>query len=343
MSSTNTHDNVSTSEGEMAWALPGTGKECKTWYKVYGDLKSGIRPLVALHGGPGVTSDYLTTFSDVTLKSGIPVVLYDQLGNGLSTHFPEKMGDTGFWTEQLFLDELKRLLNHLGIYEDYDLLGHSWGGMLGARHAVRQPGGLKHLVIASSPASGTLWMEAGEVLRRKLPQDVQDTLDRCEKEGKTESKEYQDAVKIYYSHFLCTIDPMPEALQKSFEWMEKDPTVYLTMLVYLHEQALTVVMLTSFLSRNGPSEFYMTGPIKDWTIVDEAHKITVPVLLVNGWKDEAADSCVYPYFKLLPRVRWIQFAVGPSHIVFLVPKILTKYHRNPVIWLIWRRETNFSR
>ncbi len=341
MASTSIHGDLPTSEGEMIWDLPGTEKKCKTWYKVYGDLKSGVRPLVALHGGPGVTSDYLTTFSDLTLKSGIPVVLYDQLGNGLSTHFPEKMGDTVFWTEQLFLNELRRLLNHLGIYDNYDLLGHSWGGMLGARHAVRQPGGLKRLVIMSSPASNKLWMEAGEVLRRKLPQDVQDTLDRCEKEGKTESKEYQDAVKVYYSRFLCTIDPMPEALQKSFGWLEKDPTVYLTMLVHSNFSHLREPTI-DFLSRNGPSEFYMTGPIKDWTIVDEAHKIPVPVLLVNGWKDEAADSCVYPFFKLVPRVRWIQFAVLPSH-AMRFQLSLTRYRRNPAICPTWRKERNFSR
>lgn len=60
----------------------------------------------------------------------------------------------------------------------------------------------------------------------------------------------------------------------------------------------------------------MTGPIKDWTILDEAHKISVPTLLINGWKDEAADSCVYPYFKLIPKVRWIQFSVSLSGICF---------------------------
>lgn len=27
----------------------------QTWYKIYGDLKGNIRPLVALHGGPGMT------------------------------------------------------------------------------------------------------------------------------------------------------------------------------------------------------------------------------------------------------------------------------------------------
>lgn len=307
MAPTNELDSITTSEGEMIWDVSNAGKECKTWYRIYGNLNSGVRPLVVLHGGPGVTSDYLSIFSDLTLQRSIPVIIYDQLGNGLSTHLPEKMGDITFWTEQLFLDELKHLLEHLGVYHDYDLLGHSWGGMLGARHAVRQPGGLKRLVIMSSPASNKLWIEAQEILRRKLPQDVQDVLDRCERDGKTDSKEYQDAVSVYYSRFLCTLDPMPEALRKSFEWMEKDPTVYLTMSVH---PPTSLSWSINNMSRNGPSEFYMTGPIKDWTILDEAHKISVPTLLTNGWKDEAADSCVYPFFKLVPRIRWIQFAVG---------------------------------
>ena len=76
-------------------------------------------------GGPGVNHSYLLILSDLTKAHGIPLVLYDQLGNGLSTHLPEKMGDVGFWTEGLFLDELDNLLKHLGIQDDYDLLGHS--------------------------------------------------------------------------------------------------------------------------------------------------------------------------------------------------------------------------
>ncbi|KAJ3574054.1 hypothetical protein NP233_g2025 [Leucocoprinus birnbaumii] len=255
-------------EGRMSWNVPGAGKQCETWFRVFGDLKSEMRPLVILHGGPGVTSDYLTLFSDLTQKRFIPVVVYDQLGNG----------------------------QHLDIYHDYDILGHSWGGMLGARHAVRQPGGLKRLVLMSAPASNKLWIDAQEVLRRKLPQSTQDVLDRCERAGKMESPEYQEAVQVYYAHYFCTLNPMPDALMESFGWLEKDPTVYFTM--------------------NGPSEFYITGPNKDWTIVDEAHKILVPTLLTNGWRDMAADSCVYPFFNLIPRVRWVQFA-DSSHMAHL--------------------------
>ncbi|EKM74782.1 hypothetical protein AGABI1DRAFT_47398 [Agaricus bisporus var. burnettii JB137-S8] len=279
---------VRTTEGEMLWEIKNTGKECKTWYRIYGGLKSGIRPLLVVHGGPGVTSDYLVSLSDLTVEEAIPVVIYDQVGNGLSTHFPEMMGDVSFWTEELFLDELNRLLDHLGIIGDYDLFGHSWGGMLGARHASRRPRGLKRLILMSTPASGALWIEAQTKLRKTLPEVVQETFERCEREGKTSSKEYQEVSMLYYSQYLCTINPMPESLQKSFEWMGKDPTVYLTL-------------------NGSPSGTYVPGPLKDYTLLDDLNKITVPTLLMNGWKDQVTDKCVYPLFQQIPRVRWIQF------------------------------------
>jgi pimeloyl-ACP methyl ester carboxylesterase len=79
--------------------------------------------------------------------------MYDQLGCGRSTHLPEKKGHVEFWTVKLFLAELDNLLTHLGIQGDYDLFGHSWGGMLGSEHAVLHPKGLKKLILADAPAS----------------------------------------------------------------------------------------------------------------------------------------------------------------------------------------------
>ncbi|KAJ7753607.1 proline iminopeptidase [Mycena maculata] len=275
------------SEGEVDFVAPAAGKPCKTWYRVIGDLKAR-RPLVALHGGPGCSHAYLGAFADLTAAHSIPLVLYDQLGTGNSTHLPEKMGDTGFWTEQLFLDELDNLLKHLGIQDDYDLLGHSWGGMLGSRHASLRPAGLRRLIIASSPADMGLWVEAANRLRTELPPDVQDALDKHEKEGTTESAEYQAAMTAFYARFLCRLDPMPAPVLETMAWIEKDPTVYFTM--------------------NGPSEFHITGPLKDWSMLKDAHKIVVPTLLTNGRYDEAQDSTVMPFFASIPHVKWVTFA-----------------------------------
>ncbi|KAI0750876.1 prolyl aminopeptidase-2 [Daedaleopsis nitida] len=271
-------------------AGPAAGKPCETWYQVYGDLKSGTTPVVAIHGGPGSTHHYLLSMVDLAVTYAIPVVFYDQLGNGNSTHLAEKSGDAGsFWTEQLFLDELDNLLRHLGIQDNYSLIGQSWGGMLASRHASKQPKGLKRLVVSDSPADMQLFMKvANEELIPKLPQDVQDALIKNEKAGTTDSQEYQEAMIAFYKRHLCRLDTWPAEVNQSFEWMEKDHTVYHTM--------------------NGPSEFYITGPLKDWSMIEDAGKIAVPTLLLNGAYDEAGDLSVMPFFKAVPKVKWFTFA-----------------------------------
>jgi pimeloyl-ACP methyl ester carboxylesterase len=59
--------------------------------------------------------------------------------------------------------------------------------------------------------------------------------------------------------------------------------------------------------RNGPNEFYITGTLKTWTVVDEVHKILAPTLLVNGKYDEAQDSVMEPFFKQIKDVKWERF------------------------------------
>src|ERR1700677_2786247 len=131
---------VKVEEGTVTFKHPSLpdDKPCQTWYKVIGDLKTSStgRPLVTLHGGPGACHNYLLpSLSELPEKYGVPVVFYDQIGNGKSTHYREKRLDTNFWTPDLIMSELENLLEHLGIGDDYDLLGQSWGGMLGAMFA----------------------------------------------------------------------------------------------------------------------------------------------------------------------------------------------------------------
>ncbi len=115
-----------------------------------------------LHGGPGASHDYADRMKLIA-HQGRAVIHYDQLGCGKSTHLKDKGVD--FWTVQLFLDELDSLLDHLGIRGAYHVLGQSWGGMLGAEHAVTQPKGLKSLTISDSPASMELWVQEANKLR----------------------------------------------------------------------------------------------------------------------------------------------------------------------------------
>jgi L-proline amide hydrolase len=65
--------------------------------------------------------------------------------------------------------------------------------------------------------------------------------------------------------------------------------------------------------RNGPSEFFITGTLKSWSIVDTVEKVVVPTLLINGKYDEAQDEVMEPFFKLIPKVKWVRFAES-SHL-----------------------------
>jgi hypothetical protein len=49
-------------ECKVLCAAPNVGKPCETWYKVFGDLKSGIRPVVVHLRGPGIPSNYMLSF-----------------------------------------------------------------------------------------------------------------------------------------------------------------------------------------------------------------------------------------------------------------------------------------
>ena len=252
----------------------------RTWYRITGDLASGKAPLVVLHGGPGMAHNYLLSLTALA-QGGRAVIHYDQVGVGQSSHLPQ--AEREFWRVELFVDELDNLLRHLGIERQYHLLGQSWGGMLGAEHAVLRPAGLRSLVLANSPASMALWVQEANKLRALLPPEVQGTLLRHEAAGTTDTTEYEEAVRVFYDRHLCRIAWPPE-VEASFAAMQADPTVYHTM--------------------NGPSEFHCIGTIRNWSIVDRLDQIRVPTLLVSGRHDEATETVVQPFADRIADVRW---------------------------------------
>lgn len=199
-----------------------------TWYKVFGDLKSGVRPVVALHGGPGISHHYVLPFRELHTRFNIPVIFYDQIGIGESSH--PKDVPKEFWTVDLFMDELDNVLEHFGIKTNFDLVGHSWGGMLAAHYVShRHPPGLQRLVLASAAPSMALWVESTRQLLKQLPTDVREAIEKHEREGTTDAKEYQDGMNIFYAKHVCKLNPWPDELNTSFAAMQADPTVYSTM------------------------------------------------------------------------------------------------------------------
>jgi L-proline amide hydrolase len=266
-------------EGRMSW----NGLE--TWYRVHGELDgdSALTPVVICHGGPGAAHDYCEPIAELA-ELGRGCVLYDQVGCGRSQHLPD--APTEFWAPQLFKDELVELTRHLGIADGYTVVGQSWGGMLAMEHALDPQPGLRAIVVADSPASMALWVSEANRLREDLPPDVQETLLRHEEAGTTSDPEYESAVRVFYDRHLCRV-PWPDCVQRSFDQIDADPTVYHTM--------------------NGPSEFHVIGSLKSWDITDRLHAIATPTLLVSGRYDEATPHIVEQIHERIPGAQWTIF------------------------------------
>jgi proline iminopeptidase len=143
--------------------LPHLG--CRTWYRVVGDVDSGLPPLLCLHGGPGSTHNYFAPL-EALADDGRAVVLYDQLGCGNSDR-PTEVD----WTIDVFRDEVVALREHLAL-ERIHLLGTSWGGMLALEHALSGYGGLASLILSSTLASAVEWEVAVGGLVAEFPPGV---------------------------------------------------------------------------------------------------------------------------------------------------------------------------
>lgn len=245
-----------------------------TWYRVTGDLDSDKAPVVVLHGGPGLAHNGCLHMAGLS-RDGRAVVHYDQLGCGRSTHLPDV--DPSFWTIELFHDELRNLVEHLDLGPIH-LVGHSWGGMLGAEIALGDQVTLRSLTIGNSPASMDLWVTAAERQIAELPVQLRNALTENLASGSTDSPEYQEATDYMYRQYFCRVQPTPPNLQATFDQMAADPTVYHAM--------------------NGPSEFHVTGSLGDWSIVDRLPNITVPTLVLAGEFDEATPETWEPFLTI---------------------------------------------
>ncbi|KAI0150559.1 alpha/beta-hydrolase [Xylariaceae sp. FL1272] len=217
-------------EGKIPYDAKGAGKPCETYYKVVGDLNPGVTPVIALHGGPGGGHEYLHPLTDLYTNFGLPVIFYDQIGCGASTHLREKMGDDSFWTIELFVAELENLITYFKLHDSgFHLFGLSWGGMFGSLYASRKPQGLKRLIMLSSPASIPLYLEGLQDILQEMGPEAQEIVRRCDAEGTQDSEEYQGVCARFGKMHTCRLDPVPQDLQKAFANLKGDGTSILTM------------------------------------------------------------------------------------------------------------------
>ena len=263
---------------EQEGFIPVLG-EYRVWYRIVGGGAEGEQvPLLALHGGPGVPHDYIENLVDLASDTR-RVILYDQLGCGRS----DQPDDPSLWRVERFVEELGIVRRALAL-EEIHLLGQSWGGMLAIEYALTQPQGLVSLILASTLSSMPLWVAEANRLRDELPPEVQAALLRHEATGTTDDPEYLQAMQAYYERHVIRVVPMPDQVKRALDQVGQ---VYYTM--------------------NGPSEFHVTGILKNWDRTDRLGEIRVPTLITSGRYDESTPLINEVLHKGIADSEWILF------------------------------------
>ncbi|MGE0441651.1 MAG: alpha/beta fold hydrolase [Gemmatimonadales bacterium] len=289
-------------------------KGYRTWYRVAGDLGSGI-PLVLLHGGPGIPCGAFDPLMD-RLAPERPVIRYDQLGCGRS----DRPADPSLWRVETFLEELAAVREALGL-ERIHLLGHSWGGMLALEYLLTRPSGVISLTLSSSLCSTPFWTEELHRLRDQLPEHVAASLRRFEagyqppapkaatgpvtvRPGILPDKVASEAGMMRRVMALMTTGPV----QRLASWAShagplRRPAYEIGMMAFMRRHLcradpFPLVVCQDFLARNqeiyetmwGPSECHATGPLATWDVEGRLGEIDVPTLLLSGRHDEATPA-----------------------------------------------------
>lgn len=228
-------------------------KNGRVWFKVAGKSK-GI-PVFLVHGGPGCSHHYLQPLED--LGRSRPVIFYEQINSGKS----DKLTDQAKWTPQTFFEELGEVVSYFD-FEEYHLLGQSWGSAVVTGFALEKPKGLKSLVL-SDPYIGTpMWMKDATRLLSRLPAKMQEILAG----GDTESEEYKHASLEYYYRHVNRMKKIPAAISKSPFNNEMYQAMW------------------------GPKEFQLIGSLEKFDLAPRLKEIKVPVLLISGKYDEATPE-----------------------------------------------------
>jgi proline-specific peptidase len=251
----------------------------RVWYRIVGGGGSDEKiPLMVLHGGPGAPHDYLENLQELANEKR-RVVFYDQLGCGRSDQPGE--ADLSLWRVERFAGELGTVRRELGL-ERVHILGQSWGGMLAQEYALRQPQGLVSLILANTTSSIPLWVAEANRLREQLPPEVNETLKRHEEAGTTDDPAYIEAVQVFYDRHVCRVKPYPDYVKRGFDGIG---------FVYNY--------------MNGPSEFHITGVIKDWDVTSRLAEIRVPTLIISGAYDESTPTINEILHRGIPGSEWV--------------------------------------
>jgi proline iminopeptidase len=185
--------------------------------------------------------------------------------------------------------ELDSLRSHLG-YDKVHLIGHSWGTILAIEYYRAHPEHVASLTLASPALDIPTWEKNARRLVKTLSDSAQRAIRVREAEKKYDAPDYQNALMEFYGKYVWR---HPDSVNLDSPFKTVNQAIYNYM--------------------QGPSEFTITGTLKNYNSTPFLKNVKVPTLYTVGEFDEADPATVKRFSELTPGARF-EVLPGSAHL-----------------------------
>ena len=264
--------------------LPEEGTVNVNGMDVYYKTVGQGRPLVVLHGGPGLDHGYFLPYFEELAKE-YRLIFYDQRGTGNTG------GAVTASTMRVdhFISDLEGLRKAFGLSR-MNLLGHDWGGLLAMLYASRFPENMNTLILVSPQQTDPTIQRVTDVYlsRKQNPEDKEDeNRIRLEAANVKSSEELTDDQIAGYKKELYRISLRPYFYDRE-----------------LAKRTPFDMAIASALERDRV-EAFLRPQLKNYDIEKSLPKITCPTLVVHGYDDPAPYQPSEHIHHQLAKSEWV--------------------------------------
>jgi proline iminopeptidase len=236
---------------------------------------AGDETVVVISGGPGCSCDYVRESHKHYADEGFRVVAWDQLGTGKS----DRPADRALWNIPRFVEEVEAVRTALNLGR-IQIIGHSWGGVLGLEYTLAYPDQVAKFVMSNISVNVPVMNQGFKQCKLALGIETVKMIALREAEGTTSHPEYQAAATMLTYRHMCRVEALPEAVIASLS--DLGP---------------------SFPVMFGPHLYHCTGTLATWDRTADLHRVQAPVLIVSGEHDYVLPEYAAISLNYLPNAR----------------------------------------
>lgn len=244
-------------------------------------------PLFLIAGGPGGSHVGLHSFD--SLSKNNMLIYFDGFGRGKSDLAKNKKE----YTLDRDVEDLEGLRKAMGLNK-INILGHSYGSVVGQAYAIKYPQNVKHLIIANGFHSFLMWQanddNSNHEIKTNYP-EVWDTLMLIRSQGYVSSDPIHQEIygRVPYG-FIYAYNP--ENFRKG-----RDPG---------YPNPFNADLYYQMVGKDG--DFIVGSDIGNFDFRKDINKLPMPILVIAGRYDRVAvPTQMIMYKQFCPKCKYVTF------------------------------------